>query len=159
MSTIRDGRYYYDSQDTLNGVGDGVLEIGIVKDDVGSLTTELESDLLQVGVGGLLENFLADTGGSGESDLVDLGRGGEGVTDRGSVTDDDVDDTSGDAGLLEELGHVQGCERGELGRLDDDGVSGGESGGNLPREHVQGLESQSGISMPSRRKCLRSSRE
>ena len=37
-------------QDTLRSVLDGVVEVRIVEDDVGTLTTELERDLLQVGL-------------------------------------------------------------------------------------------------------------
>lgn len=128
------------SQDTLTGVCDGIVDIGIVKDDVGTLSTELKRYLLQVGVGSLFEDLLTDGGRTGESDLVDSRRRSKGLTDGRSVTDNDVDDTSGDTSLLDELGHVHGGEGSQLGRLHDDGTSGGKSGSDLPGEHVEGLQ-------------------
>jgi hypothetical protein len=38
-------------------------------------------------------------------------------------TGNNVDDALGEAGLLEILGQIEGGERGELGGLEDDGVS------------------------------------
>jgi hypothetical protein len=134
--------YQIDSQDTLTGVCDGIVDIGIVKDDVGTLSTELERDLLQVTVCGLFEDLLSDSGRTSEGDLVDSWRGSKGLSDGRTVTDNDVDDTGGDTSLLDELGHVQGCEGGQLGRLHDDGTSGSECGSDLPGEHVKGLEGQ-----------------
>ena len=45
-----DGKVKLHLQDTLRSVLDGVVEVRIVEDDVGTLTTELERDLLQVGL-------------------------------------------------------------------------------------------------------------
>jgi hypothetical protein len=129
-------------QDTLASVCDGIVDIGIIKDDVGTLSTELERNLLQVTVCGLFEDLLSDSGRTSEGDLVDSRRRSKGLTNSRTVTDNDVDDTSGDTSLLDELGHVQGCEGGQLGRLHDDGTSGSECGSDLPREHVKGLEGQ-----------------
>jgi hypothetical protein len=60
---------------------------------------------------------------------------GDGVAGRGSETGDSVDDTCRETGLLDEVAHVQGGERGELGWLHDDGASGRERGSDLPRPH------------------------
>jgi hypothetical protein len=38
-------------EDTEVGPGDSVVDIGVIEDDVGGLTTQLEGDLLQVGLG------------------------------------------------------------------------------------------------------------
>jgi len=126
-------------QDTLTGVCDGVVNIGIIEDDVGTLSTELERDLLQVTVCGLFKNLLSDSGRTSEGDLVDSGGGGKGLSDGRTVTDNDVDDTSGDTSLLDELGHVHGSEGSQLGGLHDDGTSGCECWSDLPGEHVEGL--------------------
>lgn len=93
------------SQDTLRGVRDGVLQIGIVEDDVGTLSSELEGNFLanqfprtiasyvvahlEVTVSGLLEDLLPDCGRTGESDLVDLVRRRKRITDGGAVTECD----------------------------------------------------------------------
>lgn len=125
-------------EDTLGGVADGVVEDTVVEDDVGTLATELEGDLLEVGLGSGLEDLAADSGGASEGDLVDLLRRGEGVTDSLAVTGDNVDNSVGEASLLDELGHVAGSEGGELRGLDDDGAAGGEGGSELPGEHEEG---------------------
>jgi hypothetical protein len=133
-------------EDALRGVLYRLVEVRVVKDDVRALASELERHLFQVRLGRRLHDLSADGGGSGERDLVDAGVGREGVAHGGSVADDDVDDAGGDAGLLEQLGHVQGGERGELGRLDHDAAAGGEGRRDLPREHVQGLGVSAGVS-------------
>jgi hypothetical protein len=138
--------YQRGSQDTLTGVCDGIIDIGIIKDDVGTLSTELKRDLLQVTVCGFFKDLLSDGGRTSEGDLVDSGRRSKSLSDGRTVTDNDVDDTGGDTSLLDELGHVHGGEGGQLGRLHDDGTSGSECGSDLPGEHVEGL----GVSsMPS----------
>ena len=86
MSVALDGERVQNSQDTLGSVLDGLVEVGIVKDDVGTLSSELEGDLLEVGLGRLLHDLSTNGGGSGESDLVNVGVGGQGVSDSGSVT-------------------------------------------------------------------------
>jgi hypothetical protein len=127
------------SQDTLTSVCDGIVNVGIVKDDVGTLSTELERDLLQVGLRSLLEDLLSDSGRTGKGDLVDSWGRSKSLTDGRTVTDNDVDDTSGDTGLDKEFRHVHGGKRGQLGRLHDDSTSGSEGGSDLPREHVERL--------------------
>ena len=49
--------------------GDGLLHVRIIKDDVGALSTELESDLLQVGLGGSLHDLTANESATSECDL------------------------------------------------------------------------------------------
>lgn len=49
---------------------DGLLEISIVKDDVGALASQFERDVLQVAVRSSLQDGPSDEGASGESDLV-----------------------------------------------------------------------------------------
>lgn len=61
-----------------------------------------------------------------ETNLVDIGVSREGITDDGSQTTDDVEDSLGEAGLLDKLGEELGSERRILRRLEDDGASGRE---------------------------------
>ena len=56
----------------------------------------------------------------------------------GSVSVDDIEDTRGKADFGGDFGERDGGHGGELGGLDDDGVAGGEGGGDLPGEHQQG---------------------
>lgn len=58
-------------EDTLSGILDSFLEVGVLKDNVGALTTKLKCDLLDVGLGSLLHDLSADGRGTSESNLVD----------------------------------------------------------------------------------------
>lgn len=70
--------------------------------------------------------------------LVDLHVGADGVTDGLAVTGDNVDDTRGEAGLVDKGTHTDGGQRGKFGRLDDNGVAGSESRAEFPCKHEQG---------------------
>lgn len=125
-------------EDTKVGPGDGVINVGIVEDNVGGLATELEGDLLQVGLGGGLEDHTANKGRTGEGNLVNVHVGRDGSTGGATETGDDVDDTGGEAGLDDEVASIQTGERSLLGGLDDDGVTGSDSRTNLPGPHEEG---------------------
>lgn len=72
-----------------------MFEISIVVDNVGRLSSEFESDVLQVGLGSGGHNLTTDSGRTSESDLFNLEVRRDGGTDSVSVTGNDVDDTSG----------------------------------------------------------------
>ena len=117
---------------------DGLVKVGIGKDNVGALAAELEGDLLQVGASSRLHNLSANDGGTSEGNLVNAHVGRHGSTGDLSETSDDVDDTWWEARLLYELaGYVCG-QRCLLGSLQDDGVTGGNGRANLPCPHEQG---------------------
>lgn len=59
----------------------------------------------------------------------------DGLAGNGAEAGNSVDDTGGDAGLLDEVADVERREGGELGGLHDDGAAGGERGADLPRPH------------------------
>lgn len=124
-------------EDTEVSPGDGVVNVSVVEDDVGRLATQLKSDLLEVALGSGLEDGTADHGGTGEGNLVNVHVAGDGGTGNTAETRDDVDHTSREAGLLDELTHVQTGERGLLGSLHDNSVTGSHGGGNLPRPHEE----------------------
>ena len=124
--------------DTKVNPRDGLLNVGILEDDVGRLAAELEGDLLQVGVCSGLHDLAADKSGASEGDLVDVHVRRDGGTGDPAEAGDDVDDTRGETSLLDEVGEHQSGQRGLLSRLQDDGVAGGESGRNLPGKHQQG---------------------
>lgn len=73
----------------------------------------------------------ADRGGAGEGDLVHAGVPQQRLTGDRTGTGDDVDDPVRDTGPLEQSRHVQGAERGLVGRLVNDRVSGGQRRGDL----------------------------
>ena len=51
---------------------DGLLEVGVVEDDVRGLAAELESDRLQVGLGGGLHDLATNKCAACECDLLDV---------------------------------------------------------------------------------------
>lgn len=125
-------------EDTKVGPRDGVVNVSILEDDVGGLATQLEGDLLEVALGSGLEDGTADSSGTGEGNLVNVHVAGDGSTSDTTETGDDVDHTRGETSLLDELTGVQTGKRGLLGGLEDDGVTGGNGGGDLPRPHEEG---------------------
>jgi hypothetical protein len=52
-------------------------------------------------------------------------------------TGEDVDHPCRQVGLLADLGEQQSGQRGGLGRFEDHGVSGGQGGCDLPRQHQE----------------------
>lgn len=120
------------------GPRDGLLNVGVVEDNVGGLATKLQGNLLQVGGGGSLHDHAADDGRTSEGDLVDVHVGGQGSAGSAAETRDDVQNSRRETGLLDEVGEHESGQRGLLGRLHDDGVTRGQGGGNLPRQHEQG---------------------
>lgn len=118
--------------------GDGLLNVGVVKHNIGGLAAQLKGDLLEVGGGGGLHDGAADNGGAGEGDLVNVHVGGNGGTGRLTEAGEKVEDTRGEASLLDVLGEDEGREGGLLGSLHDNGVAGGQGRANLPGEHEEG---------------------
>lgn len=117
---------------------DGLLNVGVVEDNVGGLAAQLQGNLLQVGASSGLHDGAADSGGASEGDLVDAHVRGDGGTSDLAEASDNVQDTSGEAGLLDEGSKSQGRQRGLLSGLEDNGVAGGQGGANLPGKHQQG---------------------
>ena len=124
-------------EDTEVDPRDGVVNVGVLEDDVRRLATELKGDLLQVRASGSLEDLATDNGRASEGDLVDVHVRGDGRTGDLTKTGEDVDDTWREAGLLDELGSDQATERSLLGGLQDDGVTAGNRGADLPCPHEQ----------------------
>ena len=53
----------------MSDPGNGLVQIGIVKDDGGTLASEFEGDLLQVGLGGSLHDLTANESATSEGNL------------------------------------------------------------------------------------------
>lgn len=125
-------------EDTEVGPGDGVVDIGVIEDNVGRLTTQLEGDLLQVGLGGSLQDGAANQGRTSESNLVNIHVAGDSGTSNTAKAGDDVNDTGREASLNNQLGGVETRQRSLLSGLNDNGVTGGDGGTNLPGPHQDG---------------------
>lgn len=117
---------------------DGLFEIGVSEDDVGTLASELEGDLLQVGASSRLHDLSADNGGTSEGNLVNVHVGGHGSTGNLAEARDDVDDTWWETSLLHKCGGNKGREGSLLSSLDYNGVTSGDGRANLPRQHEKG---------------------
>ena len=110
--------------------------IGIFEDEEGRFAAQLEGEA-QAAAGGGLADAAADFAAAGEGQL-----GQAFALDEGSAAfiaaGDDIDDAGRQAGFGEDFGEAEGAEAG-LGRgFDDDGVAGGEGGGDLPGQHEEG---------------------
>src|SRR5690606_39297765 len=84
-------------EDAVDDALDGLVDGGVVEDDVGALAAQFEGDLL-AGARDGARDLLADGGGAGEGHLVHVGvrdQGGSGA----AVAGDDVDDAPGQPGL------------------------------------------------------------
>lgn len=117
---------------------DGVVNVGVVEDNVGRLAAQLERDLLQVGRRGGLHDLPADDGGAREGDLVDVHVRGDGGTGGLAEARDDVDDSRGEPSLLDVLCRDEAGQGRLLGSLQDDSVTRGQGRSQLPRPHEQG---------------------
>lgn len=123
--------------DTQVDVLDGVVQIGVGKDDVGRLAAQLEGDFLEVALRCDLEDLAAHQRRAGKGHLVDIHVGRDRSARHAPESREDVDDTGGEAGLLDQFGHVQSGKRRLLGRFEDNGVAGGNGRSDLPRPHEQ----------------------
>src|SRR5690606_637400 len=122
-------------EDPADNALDGLVERGVVEDDVGGLAAELEGRLL-ARARDRAGDHPPDGRAAGEGDLVDA-RVVDDRLSRRSRARDDVDDPGRQLGLLADLGEEQRGEGSRLSRLEDDGVAAGQSGRDLPREHEE----------------------
>ena len=123
-------------EDGHGGAGDGGFEIGVVHDDVGRLAAEFERDFLQVAGRGV-DDELADFGGAGEGDFIDVHVCGERGAGSFAVAGNDVDDAIREAGFLHQFAETQCRERCLLGWLEHDATARGEGGAEFPGGHQQ----------------------
>src|SRR4051794_29411898 len=121
--------------DAVDDSLDGLVERAVVEDDVRGLAAELERQLLPRSRELALDR-LADVGGAGERDLVDV-RVVDECGPRASVAGDDVHDTGRKLGLAQHVAEEERGQRRRLSRLQYDGIAGGQCGRDLPREHQQ----------------------
>lgn len=122
-------------EDTKVDPRDGVVNVGIVEDNVGRLATELEGDLLQVAASSGLHDLSSDEGGASEGNLVNIHVCRKGGTSDLSESRNDVDDTGREASFLDEGGSEETRQRSLFSRLDNDGVTTGNGGTDLPCPH------------------------
>lgn len=114
---------------------DGILDVGVIENDVGGLATKLEGNLLEVGGGSGLHDGSANDSGASKGDLVNVHVGGEGGAGSLAESRDQVENTSGEASLLNKLSENKSRQRSLLSSLHNDTVTSGQSRSNLPCQH------------------------
>ena len=123
------------------------VQVGVLPDDGGGLATQLEHDGLEV-LAAEAADDAADRRAAGEVDLADgrvLDQGAGDLGGVGGVGGQEVDDTVGDAGLLETAGDGPEDGRRELRALEDDSVSGSDGLENRAHaENVRGVPGRNG---------------
>jgi hypothetical protein len=121
--------------DAVDDALDGLVDRGVVEDDVGGLATQFQGQAL-AGTRQRAADVATHLGGAGERDLVHVRVGDQrrtGATRAG----DDVDHARGQVGLLADLGEQQGGQRRGLRRLEHDRVAARQGRRDLPCQHQQ----------------------
>ena len=116
----------------MGSPADGLFQISVVENDVGTLSSQFESDGLQIRLGSGFHDFTADKSTSSERNLVDLHVRRNGGPNSLPVAGHNVHDTVGNASFFYDLAHTDCGQRCEFGGLQNDGVAGGQSRCNLP---------------------------
>jgi len=125
-------------ENTESGPTNRGVDVCVVKDDVGALSTKLEGDVLEVRRSGSLHDVTTNKSRSSECDLFNVHMRGNRGADGVSVASNKVDNTSRQASLLEQRDNPQRAQGRKLAGLDDDSVTRRERRCELPREHQEG---------------------
>src|SRR5215208_3781777 len=112
----------------------GLLQVGVGEDHVRGLAAQLQGDALY-GACGSCHNTLADLRRTSEGDLGDVRVLDEPLPDLSPRTDDDVDDTLGNTCFEGYALELQGTQRRELRRLEDERVARREGRGHFPARY------------------------
>src|SRR5690606_10838820 len=112
------------------------VDVRVVENDVGALAAQLERNLLQR-AGRLARDDLAHGGRARERDLVDVGMPHQRSARHLAEAGHHVEHARRQADLGADGGELERGERRLLGRLEDDRVTAGQRGGNLPRGHLE----------------------
>ena len=114
-----------------------MVEIGIVKDDIGGFPTQFENGRLQRsrrGNGDPPSRFR----GAHENDLSNGFMLDGGLSACRAKATEDIDETFWQSGFFGQSSQSHGGQRGELARLDDHAVARGDGGRNLPAGREDG---------------------
>src|SRR5690606_21081926 len=118
-----------------DAVGNHLLEVDVVEQDIGRLAAQLQGHALD-GLGAVLHDLAAGTGGTGKGHHVDIRVRGHGRTHGGAITIDQVEYPGRYAGFIQHFGQQQGRQRCHFGRLQHHGATGGQGRSNLAGQLV-----------------------
>mmetsp|Transcript_25564 Transcript_25564/g.31017 ORF Transcript_25564/g.31017 Transcript_25564/m.31017 type:complete len:556 (-) Transcript_25564:83-1750(-) len=124
-------------EETEVGIGNSFVDVCVLAHDGSRLASQLQAHALEVGLCSSFHNVLTDLSGAGEGNLVNIPVFRNSLSCSFTVSCDDVDDTFGDTGLLDELSQLESGEWSLLGELEHNSVTGREGWGKLPRCHKQ----------------------
>ena len=116
-------------------VGDEVEVARVGHHDLRALAAAFEDDPLEVALRRVTEEQPTDLRRAREREDIDVGVSTKRLAGRLAEARDHVEDAVRDPGFGSQLGEAERAERGELGRLDDQAVAGGERGRRLPGRH------------------------
>ncbi|KAH3660227.1 hypothetical protein OGAPHI_007432 [Ogataea philodendri] len=122
-------------ENTCNQGLDSNLDVSVVEHNVGRLSSKLQSDLLEVGVGSSLHDQSSGGSGSGEGNLLDLRVRSNGVTGDLTESRNNVHHSWRNTGFFHQLRCVQCRQWSALCGLQHSGVTGSKSRSNLPGPH------------------------
>src|SRR5699024_8201631 len=108
-----------------------VQALAVGEHDVRTFTAAFQPYRFHVGIGGIAQQFLADTGGAREADHVDVAVLADGLAGTGTHAGYDVEHTSRQTGLPAQFGQTQCGQWCVFGRLEHNGVARGQGGGDL----------------------------
>src|SRR5439155_22520328 len=89
----------------------GGIQVRVGEDDIWALAAQLQTDALEIALGGRLHDELAGRVFAGEGNLVDIHVAADGGPGSWTVTGHDVDHTVGEASLLGQGRDTQSGER------------------------------------------------
>jgi hypothetical protein len=109
---------------------DRLFQVRVVEDDVRALTTKLQRNIFQVALRSGLHDLATDKGTPGECNLFDSHVLADGLSGNVAIACDDVDDTGGEAGFLNQCSYSNGAQGCEFRRLDSE-IQRSELGNNV----------------------------
>ena len=124
-----------DVQDTKRGPVHCLLQIRIVEDDVGALSTQFQGHVLQVALGRSFQDLATDECRTSEGDLFDLQVMRDGRADSVTVTSENVDDAWRETSLVDKVGYAECSQGSELRGLENNCVSRCQGGADFPGQH------------------------
>ncbi len=116
---------------------DGLIHVGVGKDDVRALAAQFQRDALQIGSSGGLQNEVPHFGGTGEGDFVDVHVVRDSGAGRRPKAGKNVHHAFREAGFHNQLADAQRRQRSLLGGLQNNRVPGRQRGPELPGLHQQ----------------------
>ena len=119
----------------MRGPFHSLLQIRIVKDDIRTLPSQFERDVLQIRCRRRSHDFPSDQQRTRERDFFDQRVLADRLADDRSVPVHDVNHTGREPSIVEQRRHAESSQRSYFRGLDDDRVARRKCRGDFPDEH------------------------